>query len=182
MRHLFASPMSAARAAGHTLAFGRVSALMMSTMLALPSLGCAVGGTDLQPVSNDVVGQQPVDMGNTMQDMGALPDMGETPDTGMAMDLGATDMGASDMGSADMSAPDNGQPCGGASPCCGDGVVESPETCDPAAPIGAGRCPVNGTACATANPATPCVTGNPTTCSAMCVPNNCLMHPTSSCC
>ncbi|MCB9660772.1 MAG: hypothetical protein R3B40_05460 [Polyangiales bacterium] len=117
-------------------------------------------------------------------DMGA-PDLGQpdlgSPDTG-SPDMGEPDSGPPDMGPPDMGPPDMGPdlgPCNGQPTCCGDGIVQASEECEPGLPIGnPDRCPVNpGTDCNQMS-GVMCIEGN--NCLRRCVPQN-LLNPAQIC-
>ncbi len=116
-----------------------------------------------------------VDMGGQTRDLGQPEDQG-SEDSGPVdngVDLGPPDLGPPDMG------PDLG-PCGGAPTCCGDGILQASEECEPFLPIGnPDRCPSNpATDCDQSGPGDVCIEGN--NCLRRCVPENGL-DPTQLC-
>jgi hypothetical protein len=109
------------------------------------------------------------------------PDLGQPPDLGQVDGGGASDLGPPDLGPPDMGpdlGPDLG-PCNGLPACCGDGIVQGTEQCEPGLPIGhPDRCPVNpGTDCSQ-SPTVMCLEGN--NCQRRCVPRN-LSNPVQVC-
>ena len=101
------------------------------------------------------------------------PDLGPPPP-----DMGPADMGPPDMGPPDLGPPDMGPDLGpcpvGMTTCCGDGIVQANEECEPGLPSGnPDRCPPNpGSDCnqSGGTQGTMCIEG--TNCLAPCVPAN----------
>lgn len=101
-------------------------------------------------------------------DMGR-PDLGPPPPDMGRVDEGPEDMGV-DLGPPDMG-PDLG-PCNGQPTCCGDGIVQASEECEPGLPIGnPDRCPTNPASdCDQSGPIDICIEGN--NCLRRCVPKD----------
>ena len=82
----------------------------------------------------------------------------------------------------DRSPPDMGPdlgPCNGQPTCCGDGIVQASEHCEPGLPIGnPDRCPFNPSDCDQSGPIDMCIEGN--NCLRRCVPKDGL-NPTLIC-
>ena len=98
------------------------------------------------------------------------PDLGPPPP-----DMGPADMGPPDMGPPDLGPPDMGPDLGpcpvGMTTCCGDGIVQANEECEPGLPSGnPDRCPTNPGSDCNQSGGTMCIEG--TNCLARCVPAN----------
>jgi hypothetical protein len=94
-----------------------------------------------------------------------MPDLGPPPE-----DLGPPDEGPPDLGPPDLGPPDLG-PCGGAATCCGDGIVQANEECEPGLPLGhPDRCPTNPGSDCSQTSGVMCIEG--TNCQRRCVPEN----------
>jgi len=109
------------------------------------------------------------------------PDLGQ-PDLGPPPpDMGQVDEGPEDTG-VDLGPPDMGPdlgPCNGQPTCCGDGIVQASEHCEPGLPIGnPDRCPFNPSDCDQSGPIDMCIEGN--NCLRRCVPKDGL-NPTLIC-
>ena len=105
------------------------------------------------------------------------PDLGPPPP-----DLGPVDSGAPDLGPPDLGPPDMGPdlgPCNGQPTCCGDGIVQANEECEPGLPIGnPDRCPVNPSSDCNQSGGVMCIEGS--NCLRQCVPRNTL-NPAQIC-